>query len=162
MLGVPAGPAPRGFLTPAAARARRTGVSPTADAEMSIAELRDLVAVEAGRLREAATLPVADRRDLLDDLASRLDVLLASVADSAADMLRTLVGLLRGSAPLDEKWATAARVLSEFGSPGTGSAPSSGTGGTQGSDSADGGGSASETGAGSSTSSKKSKPFWKR
>ncbi|MEU8239510.1 VIT domain-containing protein [Actinoplanes missouriensis] len=149
VVGVPAGAAPRGFLTPAAARARRTGVSPTTGAGMSIAELRDLVAVEAGRLREAATLPAADRRDLLDDLASRLDVLLASVADSAAGVLRTLVELLRGSAPLDEKWATAARVLTEFGSAGTANARSGGTGNAR----SDGTGNAPSNGTGDAASS---------
>ncbi|MEU4561186.1 VIT domain-containing protein [Actinoplanes sp. NPDC023936] len=173
LLGVPAGVAPRGFLTPTAARARRTGVSPIANAEMSVAELRDLVVVEADRLREAATLPAADRRDLLDDLASRLDVLLASVTGSEADVLRKLVALLRGAAPLDEKWATAARVLTDFATAGTGIPASGGDSGSTdrtrsgggagspsgtGSDPGHGGGS----GAGTPKSAKKAKPFWKR
>ncbi|WP_430787481.1 VIT domain-containing protein [Actinoplanes sp. G11-F43] len=77
-------------------------------------ELRELAAVEVSRLREATNQPAMDRRDLLDDLASRLAVLLEPVTDSAADPVRELVGILRGDTGLDDRWATAIRVLEEF------------------------------------------------
>jgi Ca-activated chloride channel family protein len=117
---VPAGPVTRGFSgmlgrsraagSPAQGKARR---SVPADG-LSIDELRELAAVEVSRLHEAAGQPSLDRRDLLDDLVSRLAVLLEPFADTALDPVRELVALLRGDAPLEERWAAAIRVLEEF------------------------------------------------
>ncbi|MFD1373056.1 VIT domain-containing protein [Actinoplanes sichuanensis] len=114
---VPAGPAPRGFTgmvrrsraaTPAQGRPGRSGDG------LSVDELRELAAVEVSRLREAAGQPSLDRRDLLDDLVSRLTVLLEPVADAAVDPVRELISLLRGDASLEERWAAAVRILEEF------------------------------------------------
>jgi Ca-activated chloride channel family protein len=119
--GTPASTVARGFSglmgrsrpggSPARARSRHSG---PADGSLSMDELRELVAVEAARLREAADLPALDRRDLLDDLASRLTVLLEPVTDPAVDPVRDLVALLHGDGPLDDRWAAAIRVLEEF------------------------------------------------
>jgi Ca-activated chloride channel family protein len=116
----PAGPMPRGFAgmvrrsraaaTPARGKARR---SVSADG-LSMDELRELAAVEVTRLHEAAGQPSLDRRDLLDDLVSRLTVLLEPVTDAELDPVRDLIALLRGDAPLEDRWAAAIRVLEEF------------------------------------------------
>jgi Ca-activated chloride channel family protein len=119
--GSPAGAVARGFSglmgrsgrggSPARARSRHSG---SADGGMSVDELRELAAVEVARLREAEGLSALDRRDLLDDLASRLTVLLEPVTDAALDPVRDLVALLQGDGPLDDRWAAAIRVLEEF------------------------------------------------
>ncbi|BCJ46634.1 hypothetical protein GCM10010168_38430 [Actinoplanes ianthinogenes] len=107
---MPAAPAaaPRGF-----GRSRRPGG--TLGGETSIAEVRELVAVEAGRLRDAADRPGYERRDLLEDLASRLTVLLTPLSGEEFAPLHELVALLTGEASLDEKWSAAVRVLTDFG-----------------------------------------------
>ncbi|WP_328470109.1 VIT domain-containing protein [Actinoplanes sp. NBC_00393] len=86
-----------------------------------VTEFRELVAVEVSRLREATDLPAADRRDLLDDLATRLAVLLETVHGRLPEV-RELVDLLRGSAPLDEKWRRALDVLTAVSGSGVKSA----------------------------------------
>ncbi|MEU4425370.1 VIT domain-containing protein [Actinoplanes sp. NPDC024001] len=116
-------------------------LAPSAAESREVAEFRELIAVEAGRLRDAASLPAADRRDLLDDLATRLGVLLATLLATEFGPVRELVQVLRGDAPLDEKWARAMQVLTAAGngepprtgatggeatSPGTGSEPTTG------------------------------------
>jgi len=82
------------------------------------AELREQLALEARRLRDAAGEPAARRAELLDDLASRLDALavhLAAQADPAAGALRDLVTLLRDAGrPVAERWARAVAVLDEL------------------------------------------------
>ncbi|BBH70595.1 hypothetical protein ACTI_72800 [Actinoplanes sp. OR16] len=110
-------PSPRGFVSPMAARAPRGGAQSFEDTRTTLAELRELAAVEAARLREAETagLPAADRRDLLDDLASRLEVLTTAVATDEVDALHELVTFIGGDATLEEKWETALRVLDGFG-----------------------------------------------
>jgi Ca-activated chloride channel family protein len=175
VMGAPVGSAPRGFLSPMAARSRRTGAQSFEDTGTTLTELRDLAVVEAGRLRDAADLPVADRRDVLDDLASRLDVLIDGVAFTEVATLRDLVTLLRGESSLDEKWAAAERVLGEFGSAasasasGSGSAASGSSPGMSPSPSPSSGSSpgtsspSSDSSADSSPAkTPKSKPFWKR
>jgi Ca-activated chloride channel family protein len=116
----PAGPVPRGFAgmvrrsraaaTPALGKARR---SVSGDG-LSIDELRELAAVEVARLHEAAGQPSLDRRDMLDDLVSRLTVLVEPVTDADLDPVRDLIALLRGDASLEDRWAAAIRVLEEF------------------------------------------------
>ncbi|WP_433795712.1 VIT domain-containing protein [Actinoplanes sp. CA-252034] len=81
---------------------------------LTVDELRELAAVEVARLHEAAGQPSLDRRDLLDDLVSRLTVLLEPVADPALDPVRELLALLRGDGPLEDRWEAAVRVLEEF------------------------------------------------
>ena len=123
--GVPDGAGPasavtRGFTGPVgrsrSARAQgRWGARGSAPAGgLSVDELRELAAVEVARLREAAQQPALDRRDLLDDLASRLTVLLAPVTDPALDRVRELLGLLRDDTSLEERWAAALQILDEF------------------------------------------------
>ncbi|MEU4160044.1 VIT domain-containing protein [Actinoplanes sp. NPDC026670] len=110
---------PRGFTgavrrsrvgAPVQAKSRQSG---SGDG-LSVDELRELAAVEVSRLHEAVGQPSLDRRDLLDDLVSRLTVLLEPVTDTALDPVRELITLLRGDTPLEERWATAIRVLEEF------------------------------------------------
>ncbi|AEV83885.1 trypsin [Actinoplanes sp. SE50] len=108
--GLPAGGgrvSPRGF-----GRSRQP-----ADAGIPLADIRQLATVEAGRLRDAADHPDYERRDLLDDLASRLTVLLTPLSGDDFGPLQALITLLNGNAPLAEKWSTALRVLTEFGAP---------------------------------------------
>jgi Ca-activated chloride channel family protein len=114
-------------------RARRfslkadSAVSLSAQAEPANAELAkaeaapgiDVTSVarqEAGALRAAATEPAHRRRDLLDDLASRLDALAQFLAHGGwADALRALVTLLRDeSKPLTERWTEALSTLDKL------------------------------------------------
>ncbi|WP_045744737.1 VIT domain-containing protein [Actinoplanes rectilineatus] len=111
MTGPPAGVS-RGFAGPIG-RARLGKVA-SAGSATSIPELRSLATVEADRLRNAAGEPVLDRKDLLEDLASRLDVLIAQAPEEEVKSLRELAVLLRGDTSLEERWATAIRVLDEF------------------------------------------------
>ncbi|HEX5205401.1 MAG TPA: VIT domain-containing protein [Actinoplanes sp.] len=101
------------------------GAAPTLE------QVREIAAVEAGRLRDAAGLPGYERRDLLDDLASRLGVLLGSLPDDEFGPLRELVTLLTGDGTVDQKWAAALAALTAFGggSESGGSTPSGSGGG---------------------------------
>ncbi|MGK5681834.1 VIT domain-containing protein [Actinoplanes sp. URMC 104] len=112
--------------SPAGGRARRPGVR-AAPAMMraskaraatggapSLDDMRALAATEARRLREAAELPDWERRELLDDLASRLDVLVGSLDAAEFAPLRELVATLRSDAPTAEKWTAATDVLTAF------------------------------------------------
>ncbi|MBL7261640.1 VIT domain-containing protein [Paractinoplanes lichenicola] len=80
----------------------------------SIDEVRVLAATEAQRLRDAAGLPDWERRDLLDDLASRLHVLAGWLDDPEFAPLKDLVATLRSDAGVAEKWAAATEVLTAF------------------------------------------------
>ncbi|MEV0896127.1 VIT domain-containing protein [Actinoplanes sp. NPDC049802] len=95
-------------------RSRRAQLRFDSDAGLTVDDLRELVAVEVARLHEAAHQPALDRRDLLDDLASRLAVLLESVSDTEVTPVRDLIALLRGDDPLDHRWAAALQVLESF------------------------------------------------
>jgi Ca-activated chloride channel family protein len=135
----PAGPAPRfaparaeaarsrgpvGFANvPSMLRAGKMAVG--AGAALTLDQVREIAATEATRLRDAANLPAYERRDLLDDLSSRLEVLVGPLSDQEFTPLHHLVELLNGKAPLDEKWAKALEVLTTFGG-GDGPAPESG------------------------------------
>ncbi|KUL25148.1 VIT domain-containing protein [Actinoplanes awajinensis] len=81
-----------------------------------IGDVRALATVEAGRLRDAADQPAYERRDLLDDLVSRLTVLLTPLTGDEFGPLHDLLTFLGGDATVDEKWATAVQVLTDFGS----------------------------------------------
>ncbi len=87
------------------------GGAPTLD------DLRALAATEAQRLRDGAGLPLYERRDLLDDLASRLQVLVGSLTDPEFGPLRDLVARLRGDDSVDDRWAAALEVLTRFAGP---------------------------------------------
>ncbi|MEV4348819.1 VIT domain-containing protein [Actinoplanes sp. NPDC049596] len=118
--GAPSGRRAGSFANFAAPRAR-TAVSKLAGGMAgtapSLDEMRALAATEAQRLRDAAGLPVWERRDLLDDLGSRLDVLVGSAGDDAYQPLRDLVTQLRGDASVDEKWEAALQALTSFAGP---------------------------------------------
>ncbi|GIE95001.1 VIT domain-containing protein [Paractinoplanes rishiriensis] len=99
---------PTGIMAGGALGARSGAPSPD--------EVRSIAATEARRLTEAAALPLYERRDLLDDLTSRLTVLVGTLpSDKQFTPMRDLVTLLNGDAPFDEKWTTALQVLSTFG-----------------------------------------------
>ncbi|MCU7728674.1 VIT domain-containing protein [Actinoplanes sp. KI2] len=85
------------------------GAVPTLD------QVREIAAIEAMRLRDAAGLPGYERRDLLDDLTSRLTVLLGSLPGDEFAPLRKLIAKLGGDGSLDEKWAAALATLTAFG-----------------------------------------------
>ncbi|WNV84688.1 VIT domain-containing protein [Umezawaea sp. Da 62-37] len=79
-----------------------------------LAELREIVAVEAGRLHATDSLPDYERRDLLADLASRLDTLLADLVGPVYDPLRALIAQLKAGDDVTALWAEATRVLDAF------------------------------------------------
>jgi Ca-activated chloride channel family protein len=72
------------------------------------------VATEAERLRDAEGLPGYERRDLLADLASRLDTLLARLTGPVYEPLRRLVADVVAGGDVDALWAKARKVLDEF------------------------------------------------
>lgn len=87
------------------------------DEALSIADdtdvIREQAATEAQLLRESSTEPAYRRRDLLDDLASRLEALLRHVGSHAA--LRKLIAVLRDEKkPLDDRWNKALTLLDEL------------------------------------------------
>jgi Ca-activated chloride channel family protein len=85
-------------------------------AEESPLDVRAVAAAEARRLRDAAGRPEYERRELLEDLGTRL----AAIAGSAPETqpLRDLALALRAEEaarrPLEELWAHALRVLDEL------------------------------------------------
>lgn len=115
----------------------------------SLDQVREIARIEAGRLREAADRPAYERREALDDLASRLTVLLGSLAADEYAALRDLVAVLNGDGSLDAKWAAALEALTAFG--GDGPAPKSG-----------GGADASAGTAGTTGERPSRRAFWKR
>ena len=77
-------------------------------------DVRDIVAVEARRLRDAEGRPAAERRDMLADLASRLRVLLAGLTGPEHAELHALVALLTADGDVDTTWREARRVLDTY------------------------------------------------
>jgi hypothetical protein len=87
------------------------------DAALSVTDdttmVREQAATEARLLRESSAEPACRRRDLLDDLASRLEALLRHVRSH--DTLRKLIAVLRDEKePLDERWNKALTLLDEL------------------------------------------------
>lgn len=87
------------------------------DSALSIADdttlIREQAATEARLLRESAAEPVYRRRDLLDDLVSRLEALLRHVGSH--DILVELIAGLRDERkPLDDRWSKALALLDEL------------------------------------------------
>jgi Ca-activated chloride channel family protein len=118
----PGGAASPMYFTESAGAPRAGKAMSYGAAAPALDEVRALAAIEGERLREGATLPAYERRDLLDDLASRLEVLVGSVTDPEFTPLHDLITLLRGDGPVDEKWAAALAALTRF----AGSATASG------------------------------------
>ncbi|WP_250037449.1 VIT domain-containing protein [Paractinoplanes maris] len=105
-----------GFAGPRAGKAVAASGAPSLD------EVRALAVIEAQRLRDATAQPEWEQRDLLDDLASRLDVLVGAITDPEFAPLQDLVAKLRSDTSTAEKWALALKVLTDFG--GNASSPS--------------------------------------
>ena len=102
-------PAKRPFLTrPAAGRGDL------------LTPLREVIAVEVRRLKEAGQQPAQEHRDHLADLASRLDGLLFGQTDPAYQALRDLAARLRAGGDVAAMWRDALQVLEAFlaGTPG--------------------------------------------
>ena len=82
------------------------------------AAAREQSATEARLLRESADEPAFRRRDLLDDLASRLDALVLHMERAlkgSVDILRQLITVLRDEhVSLDERWNKALVLLDRF------------------------------------------------
>jgi len=82
--------------------------------------VQEQVVEEADRLRAAPVGQTAALRDLLDDLASRLDALARHLDRQGSyspvvDALRALIAVLRDSTlPLDERWTRAVAQLDEL------------------------------------------------
>jgi Ca-activated chloride channel family protein len=119
MDGVPRSGAPKTFAAipssmTASGRSRKA-VAPTSSG-LSLEDVRQLAALEAGRLHEAANRAAYDRRDMLADLSSRLGVLLDGLTDPAYAPLHALFAYLNaGDDELDARWAEATAVLEAFG-----------------------------------------------
>jgi Ca-activated chloride channel family protein len=111
--GVRRARAPMGFVTASPAMRSAKTAAPTGPS-LSPADLQALAATEAQRLRDAADRPAYERRELLDDLASRLNVLIGSADDPGLAPLRDLVAFLGGDADLDAKWSAALDVLTGY------------------------------------------------
>ncbi|GAA0814111.1 VIT domain-containing protein [Spirilliplanes yamanashiensis] len=84
--------------------------------------LRQIVALEADRLRAAAGQGVAEKRRLVADLLSRLTVLLGTPGQGADDspVVRALE-LMRRSGEIEANWPEIIRLLDEYA--GTGQSP---------------------------------------
>ncbi len=98
---------------------RPGGFAPTfaptsAPAPDRLAELREIVTLEASRLHAGASLPDHERRDLLADLTSRLDTLLADLVGPVYDPLRRLIAHLKTGGDVTALWTEATRVLDAF------------------------------------------------
>jgi Ca-activated chloride channel family protein len=84
-----------------------------------LVSIRELAAVEARRLRAAERLPEYERRELLADLASRLNALISHLAslgvpEAAYAPLKRLVERINAGGNLDLLWAETLRVLDAF------------------------------------------------
>ncbi|MET7418388.1 VIT domain-containing protein [Dactylosporangium sp. NPDC005555] len=101
----------RGSVRPQPPASAQPSVQPSVEAEQlraDSAELRTLAAEEARRLRDAADRPDFERRELLEDLGSRLAVLGIGALRVLADRLTPAA---IASQPLDTLWQD---VLSEL------------------------------------------------
>jgi Ca-activated chloride channel family protein len=88
-------------------------------APTELADARGQLADELRLLREGQGRPDVERRELLADLASRLDALLRHLRQRGVDetQLAPLVALaaaLQAPGPVDDLWAQAVRVLERF------------------------------------------------
>lgn len=92
-------------------RSKAAGPMPST---LSLQDVKDLAKVEAQRLGEEQDRPRYERRDLLADLMSRLQVLIGESTGPEYAPLRALIAHLGGDADLDDRWAEARRVLTAF------------------------------------------------
>lgn len=112
------GPAPFAAMPASVMASGRAGrATAHKSAGLAVVDLRPVVEVEAGRLRDAEGRPARERRDLLADLASRLGALIEGVPGDGLKGLRDLVERLRADGGLEEKWALARATLEAFASP---------------------------------------------
>jgi Ca-activated chloride channel family protein len=91
-------------------------VSQELSGQARVNDLHTLLAAERAALLAAVDAPAVQRRDLLDDLASRLDALAVDpVTGGRQARLRELAALLRDeSVPLAQRWERALALLAEF------------------------------------------------
>jgi Ca-activated chloride channel family protein len=89
-------------------------VTPEVKVPESGIDLGELIAREVSRLREAASRPAYERRELLEDLGSRLAALGDKVLLALADELKPDAIARR---PLEELWQHVLRTLESFGKP---------------------------------------------
>lgn len=112
------GPAPFAAMPASMQASGRLGrAAAPARSALTVAELRAIVEVEAGRLRDAEARSAFERRDLLADLASRLGALLEDMTGDELKGLRALLERLRAGGGLEEKWAAAREALEAFAPP---------------------------------------------
>ncbi|MFI7602943.1 VIT domain-containing protein [Actinoplanes sp. NPDC049681] len=83
-------------------------------AALTLQDLTAIVRVEAERLREAQDRPVAERRELLADLGTRLAALLEGMTGPEITTLRELADRLRAGGDTEAGWAYARQVLDGF------------------------------------------------
>ena len=81
---------------------------------LSVDDARDLAATELERLRSATGASAVERREMLEDLASRLSVLVTGLTEAEFEPLHDLVTVLEGTGGLDEKWTAAVETLTAF------------------------------------------------
>jgi len=109
-----------GIRSRMSARPGRAARPPAPAEEVVVIDVRDLAAQEAARLREAAGRPDYERRELLEDLGSRLAAL-------GVEALRELVEALQPDEiarhQLNDLWDHAIRVLESFAGRTTGPDP---------------------------------------
>ncbi|GHH27484.1 VIT domain-containing protein [Lentzea cavernae] len=118
----PAAPMARGDMRPGAAPKRMRASAPVAmprpmpvPPPADSGDLREVVALEVRRLEKDAALPTWERRDLLDDLASRLGTLVAGRQGAEYAPLHGLISEITAGGDVDALWARALEVLRGFG-----------------------------------------------
>jgi Ca-activated chloride channel homolog len=78
--------------------------------------IKQVAALEAQRLRAASGASAHERKQLLDDLATRLGALLPELSGDLAEPARRLVeDIQKGQSTLDELWERALRILDGLG-----------------------------------------------
>ncbi|WP_067500892.1 VIT domain-containing protein [Actinoplanes sp. TFC3] len=119
--GTPGGPQPFAAVPASIAAAgrasgsgRQAKLASMGNTALSLKDLTALVEVEAKRLHDADGRPAYERRDLLDDLASRLAALLEGRTDPEVAPLQALITYLTVDTGLASKWAEATKVLESF------------------------------------------------
>jgi hypothetical protein len=126
-----------GFAAKIGTGARATRGRTAARPAGGLGEVRELAGLELRRLRAAGAASTYERRQLLDDLGTRLAALLGELAAAGGDReltesVRRLVDAVRGGGgsgggggggDLDELWEQALRVLERLAGPAGATAP---------------------------------------
>ncbi len=144
--------ASRGFAA-APAMMRASKAVAFGSAAPSVDQVRDIAATEVQRLHDAAGATAYERRELLEDLASRLSVLVTGLTEPEFTPLHDLVTLLEADGPWEAKWTAALEALTAFAGNATGH------GSDTGNDEAEADDGIEQPGGGSAAGRK---PFWKR